>query len=192
MSAESVRDALERWANVAAKLGAGSDHHFLPGLTATGLRELESQYLIRLPEDVRAMWGWRNGVNPVAHAGLGQWFPQLSVALDWGALTLRIRKEGDAGEVWGRKREPDDNARWVTLRGGQTSSEIDVTDAARQDCRVLIQDPTSPLDSYPTLTLTEAIEGWILAVEIGYWYVEDGRWSRRLENYPSTRDRWRM
>lgn len=138
------------------------------------------------------MWGWRDGVNRDAHSGFGQLFPRLSEALERGTTTLAIRREGDAESFWGRDREPDSSTRWVTLQGGQTSKEIDVTDPTRVDCRVLIQDPTDPLDAYPTFTTTEAIEGWILAVEVGYWYVSDGNWAFRPERLPQTRDRWRM
>lgn len=192
MSAESVIDALDRWSALALSQGSGSLQGFRPGLTPTGLDEVERKYELLLPADVRALWGWHDGVDRTANSGFGDLFPQLTAAIDWGALTLRIRRDGDAADTWGAHREPSAATRWVTLSGGQTSTEIDVTDPACGDCPVLIQDPISPLDAFPYFSLTESIEGWILAVEIGYWYVEDGRWRHRPENYPSTLDRWRM
>ena len=192
MSAESVVDALDRWSALALSLGAESLQGFRPGLTQVGLDEIERKYQLPLPADVRALWGWRDGADRTANSGFGDLFPRLTSAIDWAALTLRIRRDGDADDIWGADREPSAATRWVTLKGGQTSTEIDVTDPGLGDCPVLIQDPTSPLDAFPRFTLAESIEGWILAVEIGYWYVEDGRWQYRPENYPSTPDRWRM
>lgn len=192
MSAESVADALDRWTAIALSLGSGSLEGFRPGLSPAELDGIERRYDLPLPADIRTMWGWRDGVSRAANNGFGDRFPQLSTAIEWGTQTLNIRSSGDAGDVWGYDHEPGVSTRWVTLVGGQTSSEINCSDPASTDCLVLIQDPISPLDGYPTFTLAESIEGWILAVEIGYWYVEDSRWCRRPENYPSTPDRWRM
>lgn len=166
--------------------------HFRPGLTPAELDEVERKYGLPLSSDVRALWGWHDGIERGINIGIGINQFQLTTAIERGASTIQIRREGDAEEIWGADHEPDSSTRWVTLVGGQTSTEIDVTDPTRDDSLVLIQDPTSSLDTYPKFTVTESVEGWILAVEIGFWYVENGRWRLRLENYPSTPDRWRM
>lgn len=172
MTFESVTDALRRYAVELDRIGFQND--FADGLTEPQFREIEAEAGFRLSEDVRAVWSWHAGTsvprgqpttnksNIVPYAA----FPDLRSAIRSG--------DGHANAAAELEQIPFDEKHLVKLCGhGQDPFFIDSTDPDAPDSPTLRTVWGEGIFTVPPITVTERINLWIHAVQVGAFYVDD-------------------
>jgi hypothetical protein len=175
MTFESVSDALRRYEEQLIRRGVRE--HFAAGLSLSEIAELERDVGFRFSEDVRAVWSWHNGVTePDAPFLTGRSLivpyyalVNLRDAVKRGAAVVR------AAQFAGEAVEGVD--RWIELCTGNDPFVIDSSDPERADSSTLGLVFGGGVNEIPHVSVTERVELWIEAFEIGAWSIdEDGHW----------------
>jgi len=175
MTFESVSDALRRYEDQLIRRGVRD--HFAPGLSSSEIAEIERDAGFRFSEDVRAVWSWHNGVKD-ANAPFASGrslivphyaFVNLRHAVERGAAVVRAAEF--AGEA------ADGVDRWIELCSGNDPFVIDSSDPDRTNSRTLGLVFGDGVNEIPHASVTERVELWIEAFEIGAWTIDDeGLW----------------
>jgi len=75
----------------------------LPGLSSVELGEIERALGVAFPEDLRSLYAWKNGQDPLAFVGLFRNFAWLSsneLVAHWESNTMLLRRGDFTTEGW--------------------------------------------------------------------------------------------
>lgn len=183
--------ALDAYEAELRRIGAPVASHLAPGISETAIRELEQRFGVELPDTVRAIWRWHNGVSAakgargtdarrmlVPYRAFGDLEWSLSFADDF---VRQVAAGNPASEYAGR--------RLVSLLIGNVGVVIDVTPGVEP--LTYINDPMSwSLSDYPASTITERVDRWARAVRYEAWRIgAQGEWIVDLDRYPAAEQR---
>jgi len=178
MSAEFVRESLDRFEQAASSRGSRAMREANAGLSSRDIDAIERGAGVCLSADAREIWKWRNGgAEYPIFWGSGYRFPDLSTAIALGRQSLDVRNMGDIFAF------PE--AAWITLGGGSISVIVDLTDPLLESSPVYVNDPTADVHDYPIVSLADRIGWWTWAIENDVHRVNpSGQWVWNFENVP--------
>lgn len=184
MTFTEVTALLQQYEELARQQGAAAMELLRPGLTSDELDAVEARYGFTLPEDVRAVWSWHNGVgrrpSPDSPRRIGAiWdFMDLDHSIEHARASLNVRNAGDADRYL--------SSRWVTLAASSVSAVIETNNSRVPDAAVLVDDPAESVFAYPIVTVAQQLRWYIWAIESGAWYVDErGEWRSDFGKYPA-------
>jgi hypothetical protein len=186
VSTDAVIRALDAYEAELRRIGAPVTAHLAPGISEPAIRELERRFGVELPDAVRTIWRWHNGVSDakgargndahrmlVPHRAFGDLEWSLSFADDF---VQQVEAGNPASEYAGRS--------VVSLLIGNIGVVIDLTPGLEP--LTYVNDPMSwSLSDYPASTIIERVDRWARAVRYGVWRVgAQGEWIVDLDRYP--------
>lgn len=191
MSRSEVTAALERYSAALVRLNAPVVANLRPAISSADVRELENRFGVELPDEVRAIWEWHDGVEGarrakptdsarrlVPHGTFGDLAWSLEFAHEFFSI---VTSANPSSEYAGRQ--------FVSLLIGNVGVVVNLTPGELP--LTYLNDPMSwSMSDYPSSPVADRIDWWTWAVETGVWSLtEAGEWSVDADRYPQGRDR---
>lgn len=176
MSRSEVVAALEEYEAELRRAGAPVVSNLSAGISDTTIRELEQRFGVELPDEVRAVWQWHNGVERVS----GSWGPErmlvpyrafddLETSLAFARDFVKVIAENNPTSEYAHRV-------FVSLLVDNVGFMINLTPG--EPPLTYMNDPMSwSLSDYAVLPIAERIEWWTRAIKTGAWQInERGEW----------------
>ena len=191
MTRKAVTAALQRYEAALRAVGAPVVANLRPGISSTEIRGLEIRFGLVLPDDVRAVWEWHDGVEGARGANSAdatrmlvphRSFGNLAWSLEFAHTFITTITDTNPGSDYAGRAFVSLLIDNVGLLINLTRGEAPLT---------YVNDPMSwALSDYPAMPIAERIDWWTWAVTTGVWTVaESGGWHVDIDRYPRGRSR---
>lgn len=191
MTDTEVTAALNRYESVLRRFGAPVVANLRPGISAAEVRELELRYGVELPDEVRAVWEWHDGVAGVRAASGNDATRLLVPHAKFGDLSWSLEFAHEFATTIATNNPSSDYSgrAFVSLLIGNVGLMINLTPGERP--HTYMNDPMSwSLADYPSMPVAERVEWWVWALENGVWQLDDKReWRVDFGRYPQGENR---
>ncbi|MFF1633500.1 hypothetical protein [Leifsonia sp. NPDC058248] len=172
-------------------LGAPVMVNLRPAISSAEIRQLESHFGVELPDGVRAIWEWHNGVDGARGANAANAARMLVPHLAFGDLAWSLEFADEFFSIVASANPTSDYAgrRFVSLLIGNVGLVVNLT-PGEPDLTYLNDPMSSAMSDYPSMPIADRIDWWTWAIETGAWSLtEEGDWTVNLDLYPQGQNR---
>jgi hypothetical protein len=191
MSRSVVQAALRRYEVALRSLGAPVVANLRPGISSAEVRKLEDRFGVELPDEVRAVWEWHNGVEGARDANSGDAARMLVPNRAFGDLAWSFEFADEFFSIVASANPTSEYAgrRFVSLLIDNVGFVVNLTPG--EPPLTYMNDPMSwAMADYPSMPIADRIDWWTWAVEVGTWSLTaTGDWRVDTERYPQGQDR---
>lgn len=191
MARSEVTAALARYEAALHTLGAPVVANLRPGISSTEIRELESRFGVELPDEVRTIWEWHNGVEGARGAKVTDAARKLVPHRAFGDLawSLEFAHEFFSTVTAANPTSEYAGRQFVSLLIDNVGFVVNLTPG--QSPLTYMNDPMSwAMSDYPSMPIADRIDWWTWAVETYAWSLTDvGEWNVDADRYPQGQNR---
>ncbi len=191
MSRSEVRAALGRYELALRTMGAPVVANLRPAISLNEVRELEGRFSVELPDEVRAIWEWHNGVEGVRGTNSADAARRLVPHRVFGDLAWSLEFADEFFSIVASANPTSEYAarRFVSLLIDNVGFVVNLTPG--EPPLTYLNDPmSSAMSDYPSMPIADRIDWWTWAVETGAWSLtEAGDWTLDFDRYPQGQNR---